>query len=102
MIGTETHLERGAHYHGCPECYENWECSLDCSIEPDLFDFINNREFGSYCTCPGCDPNSFGTLPNRLVYDGFVRSEKYQRKLNQVTKGLTDPAAATKFDAPAG
>lgn len=44
-----------AHYHACPECYEHWKCNLDCTIEPDLQD--GDREFGSHCTCPVCDPN---------------------------------------------
>lgn len=63
----------GLHYHGCPECYEKWECQLDCTIEYDLTDLMSDgHKYGSYCTCPSCDTNIL-TKEFWAKYNGFTK-----------------------------
>lgn len=38
------------HFHHCPYCYEAWECTAGCTIEPDLED--RGRPFASHWRCP--------------------------------------------------
>lgn len=37
------------HFHHCPYCYEAWECTASCTIEPDLED--RGRPFASHWRC---------------------------------------------------
>jgi hypothetical protein len=45
------------HWHSCPECYEKWTCTLDCTIEPDLDDPICHpgKQFAAHCICDECE-----------------------------------------------
>lgn len=77
------------HYHSCPECYEKWQCSWDCTIEPDLTDMYDDgREFGSHCTCPDCDKalednKKYQTKEFWDIYNGFTKVKNMSDKLKQ-------------------
>lgn len=81
-------MNKNSHFHHCPECYEHWECSFNCTIEPDLED--DGKEFGAHCTCPPCDvilhheavfkesgSGKYNTKEFWDVYNGFVKVGKY-------------------------
>lgn len=40
------------HKHSCPECYDHWDCSDRCTLEPDLED--EGVPFGSHYECEPC------------------------------------------------
>ena len=42
------------HWHHCPECYEKFQCMMECTIEPDLEE--DGKQFGAYCKCFECEP----------------------------------------------
>lgn len=43
------------HLHACPECYEDYPCELDCTLEPDL-EREDGTPAGGYFKCDRCDP----------------------------------------------
>lgn len=42
------------HVHGCPVCYENVPCDLDCTIERDLGKTRAGLPFAGYAECEPC------------------------------------------------
>lgn len=57
------------HYHACPDCYEDYPCGMDCTVEPDLHSA--GRDFGSYSRCNQCE----------------ATMNKLTAKLNKMLKG---------------
>jgi hypothetical protein len=41
------------HYHHCPGCYCKYECTMMCTIEPDLEE--DGKKFGSHSECAFCE-----------------------------------------------
>ncbi len=77
---------RMKHYHSCPECYEKWECTWDCTIEPDLEDpdTYPGRQFGAHCMCDTCEKvvrareqneEKYKTKEFWDVYNGFIKAK---------------------------
>lgn len=62
------------HYHNCYECYEHFECHMDCTLEYDLCD--DDRLFGYHCKCFECEPlegyNSIGMRTDTQSFDWFA------------------------------
>jgi hypothetical protein len=44
------------HWHHCPECYEQYQCMMECTIEPDLEH--DGKQYGAHCKCFQCEPLS--------------------------------------------
>lgn len=42
-------MSREIHWHDCPVCFDSFQCSDRCTIEPDLSD--DGRDFGSHTVC---------------------------------------------------
>lgn len=82
------------HAHSCPECYEHVPCTMACTIEPDLgltevvWPPTGRKvmvQFGTHCTCEECLELKIRAAverDRRLVYDGFVRTERYEQHLS--------------------
>lgn len=74
------------HYHHCPECYEYHDCTMNCTIEPDLGTH-KGRPFGSHCLCDKCDKIKLDTLNSKYIkiyskhwwdiYNGFAAPAPY-------------------------
>lgn len=41
------------HWHHCPECYDSYQCNMECTIESEEDD---GRQFGAHCKCFSCEP----------------------------------------------
>jgi len=73
------------HYHSCPECYEHHQCTMNCTIEPDLS--RDGRQFGSHCLCDACEKKSKQLQDNKYIkiyskewwdiYNGFAQLKPY-------------------------
>lgn len=83
------------HYHHCPECFEHHDCSMNCTIEPDLGTH-NGRPFGSHCKCAKCDKAAAPALNNNSkyikiyskqwwdIYNGFAAPKPYVDELGNI------------------
>lgn len=78
-------MKKVSHYHHCPNCYNVFECYMDCTIDPYLDDPISypDMQFGSYCQCFECEPIKGRDGKGREVeeysqewwlrYNGFIK-----------------------------
>lgn len=63
------------HYHHCIECFDTFECHMECSIEYDLSD--GDRLFGDHCQCFECEPmagfDDFGRVSDLMTPAWYKR-----------------------------
>ncbi len=59
------------HVHGCPHCYDLFECCYDCTTEPDLDNPDDPRPVAPHDLCPACEWTRCSRCHNRMTDDGL-------------------------------
>ncbi len=85
------------HYHSCPGCYKHDPCRMDCAVEPDMFDKINNRRFGATCRCDECGPededDALYVIPRSQAAEHLSQADELRAEIDRLKSEL---ALATK------
>lgn len=59
------------HVHGCPHCYDLFECCHDCITEPDLDNPDDPRPVAPHDLCPACEWTRCPKCDNRMTDAGL-------------------------------
>jgi hypothetical protein len=61
------------HRHACPDCYDHWECTERCTLEPDL-EADDGTPHGSHYLCAECEHRS--EILERGILAGEPRTDE--------------------------
>jgi hypothetical protein len=64
----EQDIHHDLHVHTCTNCFENEQCTADCTIEPDLGTTTAGIPKGSHIRCAACGPEPEEPEPPRFVF----------------------------------